>query len=218
MIIPGILEPTLQEIEQKIRQVEKEAKCVQIDVADGEFVPNKTYLEIRDILELKTSVPYDIHLMVDKPEKYIQACLEYPHKVCRISTQIEAEATADLVLKEAKKEDILVGLSINPHTPLEKINEHLEGLDFVQLMSVQPGAQGQPFIPQTLEKIKEAKERFPSLKVQIDGGTNGQNLLEVLKAGADDVVIGSAIFGARSPLEALQNFERIEEKWKSKTK
>ncbi len=214
MIIPGILENSLEKIESRIRQIESAASLIQIDFADGVLVNGISYLNLEKVLQIDTPAQYDIHLMVQDPFAYLLPS----KKIKKICTQIEviacgkADTEIDITkwLNKAKDNGYLAGLSLNPETSLDTIKPYAELLDFLQLMAVTPGKQGREFDKAILQKIRASKQKCPWLKIQVDGGVDETNILKVLKTGADDVVIGSAVFKAESPLQALQNFERMQ--------
>lgn len=225
MIIPVILEETLEGIETRIEQINGASKLIQIDIADENLVEGKTYLNLVKILEIETMSDLEIHLMVRNPFYFLEVLKQHPKnkKVVKISTQVEAfpEENSFKTLQEwlDKARDLKhlkTGLSLNPETPIKIIESYTDQLDFIQLLSVAPGKQGQSFNPKLLEKILQTKQKYPSIPLQIDGGINKDNLQSILQAGADNVVIGSAIFNTSSPIEAFMNLERIENKWKTK--
>ena len=217
MIIPVILENSLEEVEGRIRQIESATSLIQIDFADGVLTNGTTYLDLEKILQIDTRAQYDIHLMVQDPFAYLLPS----EKIRKICTQVEAiahgnhgkaDAEIDITkwLNKAKENGYLAGLSLNPETPPDVVEPYAELLDFLQLMAVTPGEQGRKFDETVLQKIRTSKQKYPLLKIQVDGGINETNILKILKAGADDVVIGSAVFRAKSPLQALLNFERMQ--------
>jgi ribulose-phosphate 3-epimerase len=163
--------------------------------------------------------------MVKNPFHFLNVLKQHSQnkKVIKISTQIEAfpENNSLKTLQEwlDSAKDIghlKIGLSLNPETPIKILEPYTNQFDFIQLLSVAPGKQGQIFNPKLLEKIVQTKQKYPNIPLQVDGGINKDNLQTILQAGADNVVIGSAIFSASLPTEALMNLERIENKWKTK--
>jgi ribulose-phosphate 3-epimerase len=224
MIIPAILENSLDEIERKITQIDGLAPLIQIDIADGGKVDDQTCLDLGEILKIETKSQLEIHLMVENPLAYLKVLEALPKElrknVIKVSTQIEMK---DCPLKklgdwlsECKKLGLEKGLSLDPETPIKIIRPYINQLDFIQLLAVTPGKQGGIFKPEIIKKIKEAKQAFQNLPLQVDGGIKENNLATVLQAGADNVVIGSAILEENSPKEAYKNFEKIEKEWKTK--
>ena len=198
MIIPVILETEFEEIQRKIKLMESVSPLVQIDFADGKLVDGKTFLEIERLNEIKTPANFDIHLMVQNPVDYLNTQIKNCTKIC---AQIEAFDQVDEFIKVAKTWGALVGLSINPETPIEKLNPYVKQLDFVQFMTIIPGAQGRGFKPEVLQNISAFRQKYPHIKIQNDGGTNETNLLDLKQAGVDDFIVGSAIFKSSNPAE-----------------
>ncbi len=214
MIIPGILEKDLNKIESQINSLKGSAPVIQIDVADGNQVDGLTYQNLEDILKIVPDQKFDIHLMVKDPLPYLKDASKLPDRIHGISSQIEIEKDLIKWLRVVRKEGLKAGLSLNPETPIDNLLPFNELFDIIQLMAVNPGAQGGEFNPSIISKIKEAKSTYPDLTIQVDGGINENTLIRVLNAGANNVVIGSAIFNSESPYDRLKNFEGILNKWK----
>lgn len=209
MIIPGILELNPQDALNKIELIKGVAPKVQLDIADGELVSGKTFLELDFLNSLTQTNPIhlQLHLMVQKPEALLMFLPPIVKEVC-----IQAEAfmykplcmeAFDDVLK-AKK--IRVGLSFNHTTPFEDFSDCIIKCDFVQFMTINPGAQGRPFILESLDKIARFKEKYPDVPLQIDGGLARDTIPMVVEAGADDLIVGSAIFKSEDPIKSYQTF------------
>lgn len=198
LIAPSILSADFSCLGQEIKSVEKAgADWIHVDVMDGHFVPNITMGPlVVEAARRSTSLPIDVHLMIENPDAYIsdfaQAGADY------ISVQVEVcrhlHRTIDLISKNGAKP----GAVLNPATPLSAITYVLEDLEFVLIMSVNPGFGGQTFIPGTLDKIQQLRslidERKRDILIQVDGGINAGTIREVSDAGADCFVAGSAIF------------------------
>lgn len=195
MIVPAILETSLQAIKREIEVVDTIAEKIQVDVCDGILVDSITYLELKNIVELQTKTDIEIHLMVKFPYSFLKNTdlSGASKKFTSICSQIEAQEL-DLFINYSKELGLKVGLSIAPGTSIFELTPYLEKIDFVQFMAVHPGKQGQHLSHQVLEKIKLFKKEFPRVTTQIDGGVTKENLTDVLKTGVDNVVIGSAIF------------------------
>lgn len=198
LIAPSILSADFSCLGEEIKSVEKAgADWIHVDVMDGHFVPNITMGPlVVEAARRSTSLPIDVHLMIENPDAYIsdfaQAGADY------ISVQVEVcrhlHRTIDLISKNGAKP----GAVLNPATPLSAITYVLEDLEFVLIMSVNPGFGGQKFIPGTLDKIQQLRslidERKRDILIQVDGGINAGTIREVSDAGADCFVAGSAIF------------------------
>lgn len=173
-------------------------KYLHLDVMDGIFVPNISF-GIPVIESLKKSASdfiFDTHLMITEPEKYLDDFAKVGSDIITIHT--EATHNIDQCIDIIKKNDIKVGLSIKPNTEVESIYEYLNRIDMVLIMSVYPGFGGQSFISSSLEKVKKLKKYIDDnqydVKIEIDGGINLHNVKNVVDAGVELVVIGSAIF------------------------
>ncbi|MSU54256.1 MAG: ribulose-phosphate 3-epimerase [Candidatus Staskawiczbacteria bacterium] len=192
-IIPAILTKNIADLKNKLKQVQGLTDWVQIDIMDGVFVDN-TSVTLEDIanLELARNVSIEIHLMVLHPETYFLKCQKADIK--RVIFHIEAAADVKNVLVQARKFDFKIGLALNPKTPVKEIVPYLSQIDMALLMSVNPGLQGQKFIPETLNRIQGLRELAPQLTIEVDGGINLDAIKSVNTAGADYLVVGSSLF------------------------
>ena len=175
------------------------ADLIHFDVMDGHFVPNITVgYEILSHVRKRVNLPIDAHLMIENPDKYIPKFVEAGANW--VSIHIEGNPHIHRTLNLIKELGAKAGVVINPGTPLSALEEALYYADYVLLMSVNPGFSGQKFIPRSVERLKELKEMRdrinPSCLIEIDGGIKESNIVEVVKAGADVVVVGSGIFAA----------------------
>jgi len=199
LIAPSILSADGGRLHEEITAVEKAgADWIHIDVMDGHFVPNITMgPAIISTLRKTTKLPFDVHLMIENPENYIESFAAAGADI--ITVHVEAVShlhrTIDIIKKAGKK----AGVSLNPATPLTQIEEILPDIDLLLIMSVNPGFGGQQFIKTTLPKIIKAKEMLSALSnkplLEVDGGVNLQNISGIAQAGADVLVAGASIFG-----------------------
>ena len=203
MIIPGIFEIDFEEIKRKIKLVESATRLIQIDFADGELVDGKTLLDIYKLDEIDTMAKFDLDLMVQNPIKFLEKKVQ---KAEKISMLIDAEKYIEKFIEMAKKLKYKVGLSLRPLTPVEKIEEYLDELDYVQFFTIRPGGSGREFQVEVLEKLENFKNDYPSIPFQVDGGVDKDYLPLALDAGAMDAVITSHIFNTPNPKEALEYF------------
>lgn len=180
------------------------------DVMDGHFVPNLTVGPVVvNALREKLSTPFDLHLMISEPHKYAPQFHIKPGDL--ISFHMEAVRDPVSVIETMRDLGARVGLALKPQTPVREAELLLSRIDVLLVMSVEPGFAGQSFIPETLTKIRQAKELIHQkrlrVEIEVDGGVNLQNIREITRAGADIVVAASAVFGQEHPraaLEALQ--------------
>lgn len=185
-IIPAIIAKSQEEVNTRINKVKDHLPILQLDVMDGNFVP--THSLDFDFKLPETNCKYEAHLMVSNPEEWI----EKHHKIAdvilvHIESCKEPEKIIELVKNKGKK----IGFVLNPQTPLEKIKPYLNQLDQVLIMAVDPGYYGSPFLPETLDKVKELRELKPNLDIEVDGGINAGTIKQAYQAGANLFVSGS---------------------------
>ncbi len=195
-IAPSLLSADFANLESEISQLDPAlAQYLHIDVMDGRFVPNITVgpVVVKAIKKV-TSIPLDVHLMIVEPEKYIK---DFAQAGAHILT-VHAEACPHLqrTLQSIRELGIKAGVSLNPSTPLNVLENVLPDTDLILLMTVNPGFGGQKFIPQMKQKIKDCRSMIAGSKIEleVDGGIKLDNIVEIAEAGADVFVSGSGIF------------------------
>lgn len=199
-IAPSILSADFMRLGEEIKAAEAAGvDMFHIDIMDGHFVPNITIgPSIVELIKKITDVPLDVHLMIEEPDRYlrdfIKAGADY------LTVHIEASVHLHRTVQWIKESGIKAGVSLNPATPVWSLDHILQDVDFVLLMSVNPGFGGQGFIPQMIDKIRVLKkiimERGLSALIEVDGGVNPDNARLVADAGADILVMGSAFFNS----------------------
>jgi ribulose-phosphate 3-epimerase len=213
LIAPSILSADFSKLGDEIRAVEKAgADWIHVDVMDGHFVPNITMGPIvAKAVKNVTALPVDVHLMIEHPDRYIPDFIKAGADW--ISVQVEACVHLNRTLQMIRESGVKAGAALNPATPLSAIEWSLEYLDFVLIMSVNPGFGGQAFIPNSLKKISDLRamidSRGLSTLIQVDGGVNASTIKSVSSAGTDSFVAGSAIFGTDDYAGAISNFHAL---------
>lgn len=203
LITPSILAADLGHLQDEVKSIEKDADWLQVDVMDGHFVPNLSF-GAPVIACIKTSLPIDIHLMVENPASRIAEFLKL--HVAHITFHAEAvkqTAARKRLIKAIRKGGATAGIAIKPATPVSAIDDVVGDVDLILVMSVEPGFAGQEFLPSALEKISSLRARFPGLMIQVDGGINDKTGKLCREAGADHLVAGSFIFSAANRAQAI---------------
>lgn len=198
MLSPSILSADFKALGEDIQKLEKYgADLIHIDVMDGMFVPNISFgIPIMKSIRNITKIPFDVHLMIEEPSRYIEDFVKAGADI--ITIHYEADRHLDRTINYIKSFGVKAGLSLNPATPVSSIKHLISELDMVLIMSVNPGFGGQKYISYSSEKIKEVKELAnqynKNLLIEVDGGIGVENISEVVESGANVVVAGSAVF------------------------
>ncbi len=206
-IAPSILSADFSRLGEEVKAVEEAgADWIHVDVMDGAFVPNITIgPPVVESLRKATDLPLDCHLMIENDDKFIPDFVSAGADI--ISVHVEACPHLHRTIQLIKDYEVKAGVVLNPSTTLFSLDEIIEDVDMVLLMSVNPGFGGQSFIPQVLSKIQLLKETLDQsevqIDVQVDGGVNPDNAFAIKKAGANVLVAGSAIFGAKDYKAAI---------------
>lgn len=207
-ISPSLLSANFSNLEKDIKMLEKSgADLLHIDVMDGHFVPNITIgpVVVEAIKEVAT-IPLDVHLMISDPDYYVDAFIDAGSEYLTIHS--EATPHVHRVVQKIKSKGVKAGVSLNPHTPISVLENILNDIDLVLIMSVNPGFGGQSFIPHSLKKIYELKKFLKKnnaehIEIEVDGGIKLENIKEVSDAGCDIFVSGSGIFKTENPGETI---------------
>jgi len=212
-IAPSILAANFLHLEKDITLInDSVADYIHVDVMDGVFVPNISFGQnIVKMVKTVAKKPLDVHLMIMNPDQYIDSFVDCGADI--LSVHYEACPHLHRTVNAIREKGIKSGVAINPHTSIHLLEDVLESIDQVILMSVNPGFGGQKFIYQTLSKIKELKSRIDQrnldIKIEIDGGVGLQNAEAILGAGADILVAGSSVFKSNDPIETIASLKGI---------
>ncbi len=208
LVSPSILSAEFAKMGEGVANVEKwGADLVHCDVMDGVFVPNITFgMPMVKSLRKYSTLPFDVHLMITEPEKYVGEFCDCGADIVTFHPDAskDVKKALDIIKSKGKK----CGLVLNPDKPLSLVEDYLEDIDMLLIMSVYAGFGGQSFIPEVLDKVREAKKMIEKtgrdIDIEIDGGINTNNIKDVLEAGVNVVVAGSAVFKAENPADTIK--------------
>jgi ribulose-phosphate 3-epimerase len=212
LIAPSILSADFGRLDEEIKLAEEAGvDMIHIDVMDGHFVPNITIGPlVVEAARKATNLPLDVHLMITNPEKYISDFVKAGAQY--LTVHVEACVHLHRTVWQIKEQGIKAGVSLNPATSLTTVEEILQDIDLLLIMSVNPGFGGQNFIPFCIDKIKKAKSmilnKFSNALVEVDGGVKLENAREITEAGADILVMGSAFFGEKNYKEFMEKLKK----------
>jgi ribulose-phosphate 3-epimerase len=217
LIAPSLLAADFTRLAEEVEMLNTAAAdWLHLDVMDGHFVPNLTFgMMVVEAIGKLARKPLDVHLMIEKPERYIEGFRKAGADI--ISVHYEACPHLHRVIQQIKETGARAGVAINPHTPVHCLEDIIEELDLVVVMSVNPGFGGQKFIYQSIPRIRKLRELIdvnnsPAL-IEVDGGVGLQNAQEILKAGADVLVAGNSVFAAADPVEAIRRLKTLGEEF-----
>ncbi len=209
-IAPSILSADFSRLGEEVSAIEKGgAHLIHVDVMDGHFVPNISFgSTVMKSLLGKTNVPFDVHLMIESPEKYLKDFVT--ENTAYITVHWEACPSINVIIDQIHGYGLKAGISINPDTDVQVLRPMLDRVDMILIMSVFPGFGGQAFIPSALEKIQTLhdlrKESGYLFEIEVDGGITKANIQQVLDAGVDIIVAGSSIFNQSNVEQATREF------------
>ncbi len=206
-IIPSINVRTFEEVKERIKKIEPYVEWCHLDVTDGIFSKHQTWHDPRDLPNLRTSdlLKFEVHLMVNEPEKVINQWLIKPIK--RVIVHLEAAKDADLIIKKCREAGIEVGFAVNPETSWENLEPWFEKVDIVQTLAVQPGPSGQELHPDIYEKIVQIRKLCKKCIIEVDGGINPETAKKAAKSGANLLVAGNYIFNSADIKDAIDSLK-----------
>ncbi|MDB5025831.1 MAG: Ribulose-phosphate 3-epimerase [Mucilaginibacter sp.] len=211
LIAPSILAADFANMQRDIEMLnQSEADWIHVDIMDGVFVPNISYgFPVLQAVKKYAEKPLDVHLMIVDPDRYLK---EFQQKGADgITVHFEACTHLHRTIQGIKELGCRAGVALNPHTPVAFLDDIIEDLDLVLIMSVNPGFGGQKFINNTYKKLHDLKAlsaaRNPNLFIEVDGGVGGQNVKELVNAGANVLVAGNSVFSAGDQALAIKNLK-----------
>jgi ribulose-phosphate 3-epimerase len=213
LIAPSILSANFANLEEDIEMINKsDADWIHVDIMDGVFVPNISFgFPVITAVNNFAKKPLDVHLMIVDPDRYLKDFKAVGAKL--ITVHYEACTHLHRTIQAIKELGCKAGVALNPHTPVNVLADILHEVDLVLIMSVNPGFGGQKFIEHTYHKIHQLKQMAtevnPNLWIEVDGGVSSHNSLALLKAGANVLVAGNAVFSAPNQLHAIAELKRI---------
>ena len=211
LVAPSLLSADFLQLGAMINLVnESKADWFHLDVMDGQFVPNISFgMFIVEAIKRLADKPLDVHLMINNPEKYIRQFSDAGADI--ITVHYETCPHLHSVVQQIKATGAKAGVALNPHTPVSVLEDIIEELDLVLIMSVNPGFGGQKFIYQSIPRLRKLRTLITttnaSALIEVDGGVGLQNAQQILQAGADVLVAGSSIFKAKDPVQAISQLK-----------
>ena len=213
LIAPSLLAADFANLQKDIEMVNRsKADWFHIDIMDGVFVPNISYgMPVLSVIQKHATKPLDVHLMIVEPDRYISTFAKLGSDI--LTVHYEACTHLHRTLQAIKAENMKAGVALNPHTPVALLEDIIQEVDVLLLMSVNPGFGGQSFIENTYKKVRQAKtlieQSGASTLIEIDGGVSLKNAKALVEAGADALVAGSFVFNAANPTQTIADLKHI---------
>lgn len=214
LVAPSMLSADFANLQKDIEMVNlSQADWFHLDIMDGMFVPNISFgIPVIEAINKHAQKPLDVHLMIEYPDRYIELFNKAGADI--LTVHMEASKHLHRTVQKIHTLDMKAGVSLNPHTPINTLEDIIIDVDMVLIMSVNPGFGGQKFIPQSINKIKKLKklikETGSTAQIEVDGGVGSSNAKKLVEAGADILVAGSFVFKSEDPLQTIINLKNLE--------
>lgn len=211
IIAPSILAADFGNLQRDVEMVnQSEADWFHIDIMDGVFVPNISYgMPVLEAIKKHATKPLDVHLMIIDPDRYISTFKKLGSEI--LTVHYEACTHLHRTIQAIKNEGMKAGVALNPHTPVSVLEDIIQDVDLVLIMSVNPGFGGQSFIENTFKKVTQAKDLILKSNskaiIEVDGGVTNQNAHQLIEAGATALVAGSFVFNSKNPTETIKSLK-----------
>ena len=205
-VVPAVLTEDPEALERMVRQAETFCDYIQFDIMDGRFVPSQS-IKCEHIASLHTRLDWEAHLMVEKPENYVEDFSRAGAK--RIVFHYEASPTPEKTVSLIKSLGLEVGIAVNPETKVAGFLPLVRGLNSVLFLTVHPGFYGSPFLPEVMGKVLELRGIYPEIEIGVDGGIKEGNIARVARSGVDSIYVGSAIFFQPQPAESYRHLSAL---------
>lgn len=213
ILAPSILAADFANLQRDVEMVNRsQADWFHIDIMDGVFVPNISYgMPVLEAIGRYAQKPLDVHLMIIDPDRYISTFKKLGSEI--LTVHYEACTHLHRTVQAIKNETMKAGVALNPHTPISVLEDIIQDIDLVLIMSVNPGFGGQSFIENTYKKIRQVKEMIlknhSKALIEVDGGVSNKNARQLIEAGADALVAGSFVFNSENPIETIKKLKNI---------
>ena len=209
IIAPSVLAADFANLQRDCEMLNiSQADWFHIDIMDGVFVPNISFgMPVLEAIQRHAKKPLDVHLMIVQPERYLETFKKLGAEI--ITVHYEACSHLHRTIQQIKDLGCKAGVALNPHTPVNVLEDIIHDIDMVLIMSVNPGFGGQKFIEHTYEKVRKVRQMSATIMIEIDGGVTSKNAKQLVDAGANALVAGSFVFSSENPIQTIADLKNI---------